>query len=90
MAKTVSALKARRNLGELLNRAYYKGEETIIEKKGVPVAKLTKLESLSTSGKDRFFSVAGVWKDIDTEKIKRKIKEAREDGSSDKKFLANW
>ena len=90
MAKVVSALKARRNLGELINRAYYRGEETVIEKKGKPVAKITWVKTPNFSGKDPLAKTAGAWKDIDTETIKRKIKEGRRDKSSKKEFLARW
>lgn len=90
MTKKVSALKARRNLGELLNRAYYKGEEIIIEKKGKVVAKLTRFETASPSEKDQFVAAAGAWKNMDTEKLKDLVKKSRADKSSKKEFLANW
>jgi len=90
MAKTVSALKMRRNLGELLNDTYYKGEEIVIERKGKPIAKLTKLETPTTTGKDPFLEVAGAWRNLDVEKLKALIKKSRADASSKKKFLANW
>ncbi len=89
MTKTVSALKARRNLGEFINRAYYKGEETVIEKKGKPVAKITWIRTPNFSGKDPLSKTAGLWKDLDTKTMKRKIKEGRRDGSSKKEFLAH-
>lgn len=90
MVKIVSALKARRNLGEFINRAYYKGEETIIEKKGKPVAKITWIKTPNFSGKGPLAKTAGVWKDLNTEAIKKKIKESRRDDSSKKEFLARW
>lgn len=90
MAKVVSALKARRNLGELIDKAYYKGEETIIEKKGKPIARITSIASGENNGKDLFIRSAGAWKDLNAELIKKRIKEARRDKSSKKEFLASW
>ena len=90
MSKTVTARKARRNLGELINRAYYRGEETIIEKKGKPVAKITRIEAPGISGKGLLARTAGAWKDLDIEVVKRKIKEGRRDNSSKKEFLSDW
>lgn len=40
MTKIVTALEARKNLGEILNRAYYSGEVTIIERKGKTIARI--------------------------------------------------
>lgn len=90
MVKVVSALKARRNFGDLINRAYYRGEETVIEKKGVPVAKITRVKTPNFYGKDPLAKTAGAWKELATETIKRTIKEGRRDKSSKKEFLARW
>ena len=90
MTKKVTALKARRNLGELLNEAYFKGEVIIIEKKGKAVAKLVGLETTYSGKKDPFVAAAGSWKSLDTEKIKKTIKTAKADKSRSKKFLADW
>ena len=90
MTKVVSALKARRNLGELINRAYYGGEETVIEKKGKPVAKIISIKTPDFSGKDPLAKTAGIWRDLDTGTIKRKIKAGRRDKSSKKELLAHW
>ena len=38
MEKTVNALKARRNLGELLEEVYYNGDHFIVERAGKPMA----------------------------------------------------
>ena len=40
MNHTVSALEARKNFGEILNRILYRGEEIFVERKGKPVAKI--------------------------------------------------
>ena len=38
MEKTISALKARQNLGEILEGVYYKGDQYIVERAGKPMA----------------------------------------------------
>lgn len=40
----VSALEVRKNLGEILNRILYRGEEILVERKGRPVAKMVPVE----------------------------------------------
>lgn len=40
MNHVVSALEVRKNLGEILNRILYRGEEILVERKGKPVAKI--------------------------------------------------
>ena len=77
MSNTVSAIEARRNLGEILDRAYYKGEETVVERKGkviariVPVARKTNLKSL--------LSFAGVLSKEDAAIIKKSTSLVREE-----------
>ena len=46
MLKKVSAIKARQNLGQLLNEVSLKGDSFIIERAGKPLAALVDLESL--------------------------------------------
>jgi prevent-host-death family protein len=38
MEKTVNALKARQNLGVILEEVYYKGDQYIVERAGKPMA----------------------------------------------------
>ncbi len=38
MERTITALKARRNLGQLLEEVYYKGNHYIVERAGRPMA----------------------------------------------------
>ncbi|MEX0750451.1 MAG: type II toxin-antitoxin system prevent-host-death family antitoxin [Dehalococcoidia bacterium] len=40
MKRTVTAVEARRNLGELLEQVYYRGDEIVIERAGKPMATL--------------------------------------------------
>lgn len=85
----VSAYKARTNFGDLLNRVYYGGEEIIIERKGEPMAKLTKITK-EKKKKKSIMEFAGILKDVDTDKMIKEIYKARRDGSRYKKYLAKW
>lgn len=86
----VSAYKARTNLGDLINRAYYNDEEIIIERKGEPMVKISKYREKKKEAKKTLADLAGVWKDIDADKMIKYIYEGRRDGSRKKKFLAEW
>ena len=86
MTKTVSAIEARRNLGELLNRAYYKGEETIVVRKGKtiarivpPVAKKADINSI--------LSFAGILTKKDADIIKKSVSDSRKKSSRTIKSL---
>jgi antitoxin (DNA-binding transcriptional repressor) of toxin-antitoxin stability system len=58
---TVSAITVRKNLGEYLNKAFYKGEETLVERKGKIVAKIVPVNNLKTSKKP-VLAYAGIWR----------------------------
>ena len=88
--KTISAYNARTRFGELLNEVYYKDEEIVVERKGKPMVKIVKAEPRREKTVDPFLRVAGVWKDLDTDKMIKEIYEARKDSSSKKDFLAHW
>lgn len=49
MSITVSAVKARQNLGELLNIVSIKHEDVIIERAGKKIARLTSVEEVPNS-----------------------------------------
>ena len=71
MIKKVNALKARQNLGQLVEEVYYKGDQYIIERAGKPMAAVVPLWQLEDRGKrrERIFSmVQKVWRT--TEKVK--------------------
>jgi prevent-host-death family protein len=57
MLKTVTALKARKNLGELLEEVYYRGDQYIIERAGKPMAAVVPLSQLASwqEGREAFF-----------------------------------
>lgn len=44
MRKKLSTMQARERLGELLDQAYYRGDEFIIERKGKPLAVIVPFE----------------------------------------------
>jgi prevent-host-death family protein len=55
--KKVNALKARQNLGQLLEEVYYKGDQYVIERAGKPMAAVVPLWQLEEWQKrrERFF-----------------------------------
>ena len=64
MIKTVNALKARQNLGEVLEEVYYKGDQYIIERAGKPMAAVVPVWQMETREKRRerlFQAVQRVW-----------------------------
>lgn len=46
MKRTISAMEARRKLGELLEGVFYRGDEVIIERGGKPMAAVLPIERL--------------------------------------------
>jgi prevent-host-death family protein len=60
MLKKVSAIKARQNLGQLLNEVSLKGDAFIIERAGKPLAALVDLESLQKLQEDRETALAAL------------------------------
>lgn len=87
MQKKISAIKARQNLGQLLNEVSIKGDFFIIERAGKPLAALVDLESLQKIQEDRDSALAalhGVWQKMEganpqevSETIEKAIKAAR-------------
>jgi prevent-host-death family protein len=53
MVKKVNALKARQNLGQLLEEVYYKGDQYVIERAGKPMAAVVPLWQLEEWQKRR-------------------------------------
>lgn len=47
MLKTVNAVKARQNLGQLMNEVYLKNDQYIIERDGKPMVALVPLKHLA-------------------------------------------
>jgi len=56
MTERISALKVRKNLGEIINRVYLRNDEFIIERAGKPVAAVIpvqKLEQIQAAARGR-------------------------------------
>jgi prevent-host-death family protein len=65
MVKKINALKARQNLGRLVEEVYYKGDQFIIERAGKPMAAVVPLWQLEDRSKRRervWRNVQKVWK----------------------------
>lgn len=66
MIKIVTAVHARQNLGDLLNRVAIANEEIIIQRAGKEVAKLVSCEEkrVASSGRMDFRTSAGLGQDL--------------------------
>jgi prevent-host-death family protein len=77
--KKVNALKARQNLGQLLEEVYYKGDQYVIERAGRPMAAVVPVWQLEEWQKRRerlFGMIEGVWnrnKKVKPEVIEREV-----------------
>ncbi len=82
VTKKVNALKARKNLGQLLEEVYYKGDQYVIERAGRPMAAVVPIWQLEEWQKrrERFFGmVEELWqknKKVKPEVIEREVQEA--------------
>lgn len=82
MVKRVNALKARKQLGQLLEEVYYKGDQYVIERAGRAMAAVVPVWQLEERQKrqERLFGmVAEVWernKGVKPEVIEREVKQA--------------
>ena len=82
MTKKVTALKARRNLGQLLEEVYYKGDQYVIERAGRPMAAVVPVWQLEEWQKrrQRFFGMVGeLWqknKKVKPDVIEREVEDA--------------
>ena len=82
MVKKVNALRARKNLGQLLEEVYYKGDQYVIERAGRPMAAVVPVWQLEERGKrrERFFAMVDeVWRrnqGVKPEVIEQEVREA--------------
>jgi prevent-host-death family protein len=82
MKKRMSALEARKNLGQLLEEVFYKGSQFIIERKGKPMAALIPvwiMEQWREHRKVFFDVIEQLWeknKEASVEVIEEEVKEA--------------
>jgi len=82
MIKKVNALKARQNLGQVLEEVYYKGDRYVIERAGKPMAAVVPLKVLEDyeESKERLFGLIKKAqkrsKGVKPEVIEREVAEA--------------
>lgn len=86
MKRKVSAVEARKRLGELLEGVYYRGDEVVIERAGKPMAVVIPAERYETMERgrersmDRLFQlIEKNWernKDVPYEIIEREVEQA--------------
>ena len=82
MLKKISAMKARQNLGQLLNEVSIRGDAYIIERAGKPLAALVDMERFQQLQEDQeaaLQAVRNIWKKMtgaDAQEIQGAIKEA--------------
>jgi prevent-host-death family protein len=80
--KKISAMKARQNLGQLLNEVSIRGDAYIIERAGKPLAALVDLESFQQLQEDRdaaLQAVRDIWRrmrEADAREFQEAITEA--------------
>ncbi|MGA7578076.1 MAG: type II toxin-antitoxin system Phd/YefM family antitoxin [Desulfobaccales bacterium] len=82
MPKKISAMKARQNLGQLLNEVSIRGDSFIIERAGKPLAALVDMEKFQQLQEDRnaaLKAVRDIWRkmqEADAGEVLEAIKEA--------------
>lgn len=86
----ISSTELKNKVADVLNDVRYKGSTTIVKRHGKAIAKIVPIEDNTRKGKKNFMKLAGVWKDIDADKMIKDIYNARKDGSRKRKFLGNW
>jgi len=80
--KKISAMKARQNLGQLLNEVSIRGDAYIIERAGKPLAALVDMERFQQLQEDQeaaLSAVRNLWQKMtgaDTQEIKEALEEA--------------
>lgn len=75
MTERVSALKIRRNLGEILNKTSYRGDSFIIERAGKEMGALIPLEEYKIVSKlkeENFSALKNIWEKIGKDRISEK------------------
>jgi len=82
VTKRINALKARKNLGQLLEEVYYNGDQYVIERAGRPMAAVVPVWQLEEWQKrrQRFFGMVGeLWqknKKVKPDVIEREVEDA--------------
>ena len=81
MKRKVSAVEARKRLGEILEGVYYRGDEVVIERAGKPMAVVIPAERYETMERSRerlFELIERNWernKDVPYEEIRREVEQ---------------
>ncbi len=82
MEKRINALKARQNLGQVLEEVYYNGDHYIVERAGKPMAAVVPIAQYQQwkERRERFFSMVDEAraknKDVAAEVLENEVKEA--------------
>mgnify|MGYP001606482831 CR=1 FL=1 len=84
---TVNASDARNDFFSLLDKVYFENKSFLIKKAGLPVARLGKFDE---GKKVDIMEFAGMWENIDSERIKGYILEGRKDKGKSKRKLPNF
>ena len=85
MKRRISAVEARKRLGEILESVYYRGDEVVIERAGKPMAVVIPAERYEAMERDRerlFELIEKNWernKDVPYEEIEREVQQAIEE-----------
>ena len=85
MKRRISAVEARKRLGEILESVYYRGDEVVIERAGKAMAVVIPAERYEAMerSRERFFElIEKNWernKDIPYEEIEREVQQAAEE-----------
>ena len=84
MLKKISAMKARQNLGQMMNEVSLKGDDYIIERAGKPLVAVVSMEKFQALQKDKdaaMSSLGQIWekmKDESPKTVAKTINEAVE------------
>ncbi|MBI5674220.1 MAG: type II toxin-antitoxin system Phd/YefM family antitoxin [Nitrospirae bacterium] len=79
MVKTISAIKARQKLGQVMNEVSLREDEYIVERAGKPLVAIIPIEQYMSIKKDRsdfFGMVSELQRSSDAENIETDIEEA--------------
>ena len=82
MLKKISAMKARQNLGQIMNEVSLRGDDYIIERAGKPLVAVVSMEKFQAMQKDREVAMSAleqIWgkmKGEDPKAVKKTIDEA--------------
>ena len=84
MLKKISAMKARQNLGQIMNEVSLKGDDYIIERAGKPLVAVVSMKKFQALQRDRDEAISGleqIWekmKDESPKTVTKTINEAVE------------